>query len=175
MLASAHSQSDEQLNFDIDETGNIFSHTPIDFENGQTVFEFQVNYHHSNGSKYTDFMQLEILNDRRDDNNLALQGLDISTRKGALMAIDALDRAIAHISVAQAKLGAIENRFIHNLNNLSEAVRHSATAYGQIIYTDFAKASTALARQKILQQASSDMLVKANDNQRLVLQLLEVM
>jgi len=72
-------------------------------------------------------------------------------------------------------LGAIENRFIHNLNNLSEAVRHSATAYGRIIDTDFAKASTARARQKILQQASSDMLVKANDNQRLVLQLLEVM
>ncbi|MGB2440422.1 MAG: flagellin, partial [Candidatus Puniceispirillaceae bacterium] len=45
--------------------------------------------------------------------------------------------------------------------------RHSATAYGRIIDTDFAKASTALARQKILQQASSDMLVKANDNQRL--------
>ena len=101
--------------------------------------------------------------------------MDISTHKGALAAIEALDRAIAHISVAQAKLGAIENRFIHNLNNLSEAVRYSATAYGRIIDTDFAKASTALARQKILQQASSDMLVKANDNQRLVLQLLEVM
>ena len=101
--------------------------------------------------------------------------MDISTRKGALAAIEALDRAIAHISVALAKLGAIENRFIHNLNNLSKAVRYSATAYGQIFDIDFAKASTALARQKILQQASSDMLVKANDNQCLVLQLLEVM
>jgi len=108
-------------------------------------------------------------------NNLALQGLDISTRKGALAAIEALGRAIAHITTAQAKLGALENRFTHNLNNLYSAIRHSATAYGRVIDTDFAKASTALARQKILQQASSDMLVKANDNQRLVLQLLEVM
>ncbi|MGB1470724.1 MAG: flagellin [Candidatus Puniceispirillaceae bacterium] len=102
-------------------------------------------------------------------NNLVLQRLDISTRKGALAAIEDLDRTIEYISAAQAKLRAIENRFIYNLNNLSEAVRHSATAYGRIIDTDSAKASTALARQKILQQASSDILVKANDNQRLVL------
>ena len=175
LLASAHSQTDDHLKFDIDERGNLSSRMPIDFEDGQTVFELQVNYHHSNGAIYTDFLQLEILNDRRDDNNLALQGLDISTQKGALAAIEALDRAIAHITTAQAKLGAIENRFIHNLNNLSEAIRHSATAYGRIIDTDFAKASTALARQNILAQASGDMLAKANDNQRLILQLLEVM
>ena len=41
--------------------------------------------------------------------------------------------------------------------------------------TDFAKTSGMIAKQNILTQASSDMLVKANDNQRLILELLEVM
>ena len=176
LLASPYANGDDHLHFSIDEDGNLASTGEIDFEDGQKEFELKILYHHSNGvSQYTDFMKFVVINDKRDDNNLALEGLNIRTREGAFEACFLLDKAIQHLSAAQSKIGALEQRLSFNLQTVSEMLLHYNTAHGRIMDTDFAKTSCMVAKQNILTQASTDMLVKANDNQRLILELLEVM
>ena len=74
-----------------------------------------------------------------------------------------------------AKIGALEQRLTLNLQTVSELILQYKKANGRIMDTDFAKTSGMVAKQNILTQASTGMLVKANDNQRLVLELLKVM
>ena len=156
-----------------DNTGQLKTTQRIDFESGKTDFEIILYYHHSsNTKKYTDFLHLNIINDKRDDNNLALEDIDISTREGAAAAAIHLQKVIDRINNAQAKLGAIENRFTHNVDNLSMAVLNTEEAAGRILDADFALESTRLARSQILDQAATDMLVRANQAKQNLLMLI---
>ena len=173
LAQSPYTDVRDYLQFDIDGTGQITSKGRIDFESGRTQYDVTVYYHHSSGTrKYTDFRRLDITNDRRDDNNLALEGIDISTRQGAAAAAELLNEVIVRISSAQAKLGAIENRFTHNIDNLSLNILMSEQANGRIIDADYAIESTRLARSQILEQAATNMLVNANQAKQNILLLL---
>ena len=173
LAQSPYTADRDYLQFDIDGTGKITSKGRMDFESGRTEYEMTVYYHHSSGTKkYTDYRRLEITNDRRDDNNLALEGIDISTREGAAAAAELLNEVIVRISASQAKLGAIENRFTHNIDNLSLNILMSEQANGRIIDADYASESTRLARTQILEQAATNMLVNANQAKQNILLLL---
>lgn len=163
----------DHIQFEIDGNGQIRSTSQIDYESGRTEYEVTVYYNHSSGTKrYTDYRRLDIINDKRDDNNLALEGIDISTREGAAEAAELLNDVIVRISSSQAKLGAIENRFTHNIDNLSMNIMMSEQANGRIIDADYATESTRMARSQILQQAATNMLVNANQAKQNVLMLL---
>ena len=156
-----------------DNTGQLKTTQMIDFESGKTDFEVILYYHHSsNTKKYTDFLNLNIINDKRDDDNLALSEIDISTREGAASAAIHLQNVIDRINSSQAKLGAIENRFNHNVDNLSMAILNAGEASGRILDADYALESTRLARSQILDQAATDMLVRANQAKQNLLMLI---
>jgi flagellin-like hook-associated protein FlgL len=156
-----------------DNTGQLKTTQMIDFESGKTDFEVILYYHHSsNTKKYTDFLNLNIINDKRDDDNLALSEIDISTREGAASAAIHLQNVIERINSSQAKLGAIENRFNHNVDNLSMAILNAGEASGRILDADYALESTRLARSQILDQAATDMLVRANQAKQNLLMLI---
>jgi len=176
ILSSPYSTADDHLNFSVNAQGDIASIGEIDFENGPPQFEVKIRYHHSGGlEQFTDFLRLEVINDKTDDNNLALEGLDISTQKNALAAILKLDRALQHLALAQANLGALQNRFNFNIETISQLTMQFEAAHGRIMDADFARTSGLLAKYSILNQASSSMLGTANENQRLILELLEVL
>lgn len=171
---SPYATERDYLQFDIDATGQIRSKNRMDFESGRTQYEVTVYYHHSSGTRhYTDYRRLEITNDKRDDNNLALEGIDISTREGAAAAAELLNEVIVRISSSQAKLGAIENRFTHNIDMLGLNILMSEQANGRIIDADYATESTKLARSQILEQAATNMLVNANQAKQNILLLIE--
>ena len=137
------------------------------------VVYYVLYYHHSsNTKKYTDYVNLNIINDLRDDDNLALSEIDISTREGAASAAVHLQNVIERINSSQAKLGAIENRFTHNVDNLSMAILNAEEATGRILDADYALESTRLARSQILDQAATDMLVRANQAKQNLLMLI---
>jgi len=161
-------------NFEIDDTGQVTSKNPMDFESGKTQFDFRILYRHStNGNTFTDYTHLNIINDKRDDNNLALEEIDISSAEGAVNAVSLLDEAILRISSAQARLGALENRMHHNLDNLSMNALLSETARGRITDADYAEETSAIARAQILQNAATAMLANATQAQKQILMLLE--
>ncbi len=87
--------------------------------------------------------------------------------------IGILDDALEEVSTEQAKLGAIQNRLTHNINNLTKTSMLTEQALGRVIDADFATETSLLSKQQILNQAATAMLAQANMSKESVLVLLE--
>jgi flagellin len=73
----------------------------------------------------------------------------------------------------RAKLGALENRLDHTVNNLSNVSTNTSAALSRILDADFAKETTALTKSQILSQAATSMLAQANQSKQSILALLQ--
>lgn len=98
--------------------------------------------------------------------------IDLTTAQGASSAIKVLDVALNKINSARSNLGAVSNRLDSTISNLTNIQVNVEAARSGIKDADFAKESTALARGKILSQASTAMLAQANSSKQNVMQLL---
>jgi len=165
----------QQINlFSINQRGEIESKEELDFDYGQREFEFKVIYLHSAGrAKYTDFVKLKLKNDIRDENNLALDDIDISSKAGASKASNRINDAINKLSSSLSKLGAVKNRLLHGVDYNRNAILNLKTSKGRINDADFAKEASNLAKNKILAQASVSMLAQANAFKGNILKLIE--
>ncbi|MFZ2464616.1 MAG: flagellin [Caldibacillus thermoamylovorans] len=74
-------------------------------------------------------------------NGLNVADIDISTREGADNAIKSLDEAIKSVSTERAKLGAVQNRLEHTINNLSTSSENLTAAESRIRDVDYALAA----------------------------------
>ena len=99
--------------------------------------------------------------------------MDVSSRNNALIAIGKSDTSLAIVNTERASLGAISNRLNHTVNNLTNISANLSAAQGSIEDADFAKETTDLAKNQILQQASTAMLAQANASKQNVLSLLQ--
>lgn len=111
------------------------------------------------------------INDMRTS-ALGLSTLDVSTTAGATAAITVLDTAIANVSTQRAKLGAIQNRLEHTINNLNTSSQNLTGAESRIRDVDMAKEMMNFTKNNILTQAAQSMLAQANQQPQGVLQLL---
>lgn len=102
-----------------------------------------------------------------------VENVDISTFLGAQMAISIMDNALATINSARAELGAIQNRFLSTIDNLSITAENLTASRSRIMDADFAAETAALSRAQILQQAGTAMVAQANQVPQGVLQLLQ--
>ena len=102
-----------------------------------------------------------------------LADVDVSTQAGAARAVTILDQALNTLSSSQAKLGAIQNRLSHNIDNLSTGAMLTETARGRIMDADFARETSELSKQQILGQAATSMLAQANQSKQSILALLQ--
>ena len=91
----------------------------------------------------------------------------------ATRAVETLDKALEEVSTAQAKLGAIQNRLTHNIDNLSKGSMLTEQSVGRIVDADFATETSELSKQQILAQAATSMLAQANQSKQSVLALLQ--
>jgi flagellin len=96
----------------------------------------------------------------------------LDTHANALAAITALDTAIDTVNTTRGNLGASVNRLESTASNLASAIENTAASESRIRNVDVAMESANLARNQILQQAASAMLVQANQSPQLALQLL---
>ena len=103
----------------------------------------------------------------------SLTGLNISTDKAATAAMTTIDNAIQTVSDIRSKLGAIQNRLNSTMDNLANVVTNTEASRSRIQDTDYAKASSELARTQIIQQAATAMLAQANQDPQTVMQLLQ--
>ena len=84
-----------------------------------------------------------------------------------------LDRAIKRIDTQRTKLGAVANR-LESVQNLQDSATSAiASTRSRIEDADYATEVSAMTRAQLLQQASAEMLVKANSTPELVLSLLK--
>ena len=87
--------------------------------------------------------------------------------------ITSIDAAIQTVNIQRSELGAVSNRLNHTINNLTNISSSLSAAKGGIEDADFALETTNLAKNKILQQASTAMLAQANASKQNVLSLLQ--
>ncbi len=88
-------------------------------------------------------------------------------------AIVVIDDAIKEVNTQRSELGAVSNRLSHTVNNLTNISSNLSSAQGRIQDADFALETTELAKNQILQQASTAMLAQANASKQNVLGLLQ--
>lgn len=103
---------------------------------------------------------------------LGVDGIDLTTAESASKAITTIDEAIQKVSAERAKLGAIQNRLDHTINNLGTSAENLTAAESRIRDVDMAKEMMEYAKNTILQQAAQAMLAQANQQPQGVLQLL---
>ena len=102
-----------------------------------------------------------------------LDDIQVETSAESTRAIETLDKALEEVSTAQAKLGAIQNRLTHNIDNLSKGSMLTEQSVGRIVDADFATETSELSKQQILAQAATSMLAQANQSKQSVLALLQ--
>ena len=112
------------------------------------------------------------VNAATDPANLTGTNLSVGTGDSARASIATIDTAIKTVNIQRSELGAVSNRLNHTVNNLTNISSNLSAAKGGIEDADFALETTNLAKNQILQQASTAMLAQANASQQNVLALL---
>jgi len=99
--------------------------------------------------------------------------LDVTTFGKATEALKTVDSALAFISGARAKLGALQSRFETSIANLQVTSENLSASRSRIMDADFAQETANLSRAQILQQAGTAMVAQANQIPQGVLALLQ--
>jgi flagellin len=103
----------------------------------------------------------------------SMSGTDVDTAANAAAAITALDADIAVVATQRATIGAGISRLSHAIENLTMISQETSASRSQVEDTDYAAATTALAKGQIIQQAATAMLAQANQAPATVLVLLQ--
>mgnify|MGYP000827159961 FL=1 len=104
--------------------------------------------------------------------NIGVSGLAVSSNVKAGEAMSKIQLAIQSVSSQRSKLGAIQNRLEHTINNLNTTSENTSAAESRIRDTDMASEMVEYSKNNILQQAGQSMLAQANQANQGVLSLL---
>lgn len=99
--------------------------------------------------------------------------LDISDYDKATAAITTINNAMQTVSAERSKLGSVQNRLEHTINNLGTSSENLTAAESRIRDVDMAKEMMEFTKNNILSQAAQSMLAQANQQPQGVLQLLQ--
>jgi len=175
-LGTATSNSaNDYVNFEIDSFGNIQSKSTydVDYDNGQTSFDMDVTYTHSDGVQtYTDRLHIDLTNDFSDDTDLVLASVDISTAAGAREAMNSIGSVIDRMSKTQVIIGAKKVQLLSNLERLSGVLMQTQVARGRIFDADAASEASRLAKQQILGGVATQMISVASAQKRSLIDML---
>ena len=100
-------------------------------------------------------------------------GASIGAASAASAAIDTIGVALEAINLQRAAIGAGINQMEYAVDNLANVSTNATQSRSTIMDTDYAKASSELAKNQIIQQAATAMLAQANQQPQSVMQLLK--
>ncbi|EHZ2903313.1 flagellin [Vibrio vulnificus] len=120
---------------------------------------YVANRHAPDGLNISGSLEGEL--DFEPQGQVTLDELDISSVGGAQLAIAVVDTAIQYLDSHRSEIGSFQNRVEGTMDNLQSINRNVTESKGRIWDTDFAKASTALVKSQVLQQATSALLAQA--------------
>ena len=132
----------------------------------------------SGGAKDTSLADLGLLGFKENtyggsNDGIKIGFVDISTIEGANDALAAVENAISQISNMRSDLGAIQNKLLSAIENLTSSGINNQQSISRISDTDYGLSTTELARSQIINQAATAMLAQANQQSQLVMQLLK--
>ena len=148
--------------------GNIASQTTwngTDLMSSTTTFSFQAGA--SSGQT------ISVAITEMSTSSLGISSSSISSASVAATAIATLDTALNSINSQRATIGAGINQMTYAADNMSNIAANATASRSSIMDTDYATASTNLAKNQIIQQAATAMLAQANQQPQSVLSLLK--
>lgn len=101
-----------------------------------------------------------------------VSGTNLLSTGGMNTALSGIDRAMLAVDDFRSSLGAAINRLSYAADNSVNMMTKTAASRSRIMDTDYAKATSELARAQIIQQAGTAMLSQANQSPRLVAMML---
>ena len=104
---------------------------------------------------------------------LNIHNISVTGAAEALTALTEVNTAIGMITQGRGKIGAVQNRLIRAISNISIAVENLSAAESAIRDADIAEEVALLTRNQILVQAATAMVGQANLIPQSVLQLLQ--
>lgn len=107
-----------------------------------------------------------------DSTGLNITDISVTHAQSALDSMARLDSALSVVTNGRGRLGAVQNRLIHTINNLSISAENLQAAESQIRDADYSMEISKFTRNQILVQASTAILAQANLVPQTVLQLL---
>ncbi|MCW2279463.1 flagellin [Heliophilum fasciatum] len=116
---------------------------------------------------------LEITIDDVTTANLKINNIDVSNNTNAGNAITSIADAITAISTQRSKLGALQNRMEHTVNNLKSFNQNLTASESRIRDADMALEMANFTKNNIISQAATAMLAQANQLPQGILQLLK--
>ena len=142
----------------------------LDASHANGTYTFQI------GANKNDTVVMQIDDFTIGGTNTKLVGLattSISTATDAQNMLGIISAAIDAIDLQRSTLGAGINQLTYSLDNLTNVVQNATASRSRIMDTDYATASSNLARAQIIQQAATAMLAQANQQPQTVLALLK--
>lgn len=103
---------------------------------------------------------------------LQIDNLVVSTAGGALTALESINSAISKVTTGRGRVGAVQNRLVRTISNLSITSENLQAAESSIRDADIAEEVALLTRNQILVATSTAVLGQANLNSQSILQLL---
>lgn len=116
---------------------------------------------------------ITIAIDNMDAESLGVNNLQVDTQDAANIALGVIDTATATVTTMRSKLGAIENRLDHTINNLTTSSENLTAAESRIRDVDMASEMATYTKLSVMTQAATAMLAQANQQPQQVLSLLK--
>jgi flagellin len=109
----------------------------------------------------------------KDVDSITAVGSVVATLSaGSADVLGKMDAALLALNKYRADMGAKINRMTYTADNLANISTNTSASRSRIEDTDYAQATTELARSQIIQQAATAMLAQANQQPQGVLSLL---
>ena len=137
-------------------------------QGGRGIYTFQI------GVDAGQSIQLTIPDfDTQSGDQMNLGSANLLTAEGAQEALATMDNALGNLNTVRSELGSTINRLTFAIDNLDNTRLNTESSRSNIIDADYAKASTELTRNQILQQAATSILAQSNVSSQMVMRLLE--
>jgi len=130
-------------------------------------FQFQI------GQNSGQTLSVQIGSMRSNASGLSISALSVALAADASSAITTIDAALNTINEQRATIGASINQLAYAADNMTNISANVTQSRSTIMDTDYALATTQLAKTQILQQASTAMLAQANQQAQGVMALLK--
>ncbi len=134
---------------------------------GASTFSFQV------GANSGQTIEVTITDQSTAGALSAIASSTVASAASAASAVSALDTAIAALASNRSVIGASINRLTHAADNAANIAQNVTESRSRVTDTDYAVATSELARTQIIQQAATAILAQANQQPQSVLSLLQ--
>lgn len=133
------------------------------------VYEFQVDV---NNDDFADRIAFDAGAQNVQLSALGIDDLSFTTKEGAQEALELIEHSQTQVNGQRAVLGALQNRLVSTIENLSVSIENFSAANSRIRDTDIAESTAALARDQVLQQTAVGVLSQANQSTAVALKLI---